>query len=125
MKIKIESDVFDIVNRIKNIDENYFILFDCSKQKYELHNKSQLNTYCFTLPYENLDNRIFDMINYTNVCNIDKIIEDIDKNNTETERIQKLKINEMTNFMTKEIYNFASNSSKEFDESKMFSSVWS
>ena len=33
MKIKIESDVFDIAKRLKQINESYYILFDTSKQK--------------------------------------------------------------------------------------------
>ena len=37
MKIKIESDIFEISKRVKDIDENYYIVFDTKKNKYELH----------------------------------------------------------------------------------------
>ena len=36
MKIKIESDVFDIVDRIKEIDDGYFIIYDTQKNKFEI-----------------------------------------------------------------------------------------
>ena len=51
MKIRIENDVFDVVKRIKQIDDGYFVVFDLDKEKYELHNKYQNNSYCLTYPY--------------------------------------------------------------------------
>lgn len=124
MKIEIESDAFDIVKRIKEIDENYFLLFDLEKEKIELHNKNQINTYCFTYPYDNLDNRMIDLIYKSNIKNIDNIMEDIDKNNMKIEKknIENAKSN--ADFMFREIYNFSNNSSKELDDSKAFSSIW-
>lgn len=124
MKIKIESDVFDIAKRLKQINESYYILFDTSKQKFELHSKEQQNSYCFSYPFQNLDNRFLDMVYTTNIRYIDNIIEDIDKNNIEIERIGKQKTKSQTDYMLKEIYCFANNSSKELDETTSFSSVW-
>ena len=117
MKIKIESDVFDIAKRLKQINESYYILFDTSKQKFELHSKEQQNSYCFSY-------RFLDMVYTTNIRYIDNIIEDIDKNNIEIERIGKQKTKSQTDYMLKEIYCFANNSSKELDEKTSFSSVW-
>ena len=124
MKIKIESDVFDIAKRLKQINESYYILFDTSKQKFELHSNEQQNSYCFSYPFQNLDNRFLDMVYTTNIRYIDNIIEDIDKNNIEIERIGKQKTKSQTDYMLKEIYCFANNSSKELDEKTSFSSVW-
>lgn len=124
MKIKIESDVFDIIKRIKEIDENYFVLFDTNKNKYELHYKNQFNTYCFTYPYENLDNRIIDLIYFSNVSNIDNIIEDIDNNNAKIEKDNMKSVKSSSDYMVREIYNFSKISSKNLDELKAFSSVW-
>ena len=115
MKIKIESDVFDIAKRLKQINESYYILFDTSKQKFELHSKEQQNSYCFSYPFQNLDNRFLDMVYTTNIRYIDNI---------EIERIGKQKTKSQTDYMLKEIYCFANNSSKELDEKTSFSSVW-
>ena len=109
MKIKIESDVFDIIKRIKEIDENYFVIF---------------NTYCFTYPYENLDNRIIDLIYFSNVSNIDNIVEDIDNNNAKIEKDNMNSVKSSSDYMVREIYNFSKISSKNLDELKAFSSVW-
>ena len=124
MKIKIESDVFDISKRIKEIDENYFIMFNLNNNKYELHCASQPNTYCFSYPFEDLDERFIDMIYKTNVTNIDNIIEQIDNNNAKIENNVNSDVKDKSNFMLREIYNFSNISSKNFDESKAFSSVW-
>ena len=124
MKIKIESDVFDVSKRIKEIDENYFIMFNLNNNKYELHCASQPNTYCFSYPYDDLDERFIDMIYKTNITNIDNIIEQIDNNNAKIENNVNSSVKDKSNFMLREIYNFSNISSKNFDESKAFSSVW-
>ena len=43
MKIEIKEDLFDIVNRLKEIDDGYFVLYDLKKCRYEVHNKKQEN----------------------------------------------------------------------------------
>ena len=115
MKIKIDSDVFEIAKRIKDIDDGYYIVFDTGKERYELHNINQPNTHCLTYPYANLDGRLIDLILYTNIGNIDKIINDIDNNNKNIENKSNNNIKNATEYMVREIYDFASNSSKKCD----------
>ncbi len=124
MKIKIESDVFDIVKRVKDIDDGYYIIFNLKSQKYELHNYKQLNTYCFSYPFANLDCRFLEMIYATNANNIDNIIEEIDKNNIDIERNRQKRMIDYNKYYLSEIYNFSNNSSKEYCEDKVFSSIW-
>lgn len=124
MKILVESDVFDINERIKDIDEDYYILFDISKERYELHHKKQLNSYCFSYPYKTLDNRLIDLIYVSSINNIDKIIEEIDKNNIEIENNIMNKNKDLAGYKFHEIYNFANNSSKEFDSNLAFTNNW-
>lgn len=124
MKILIESDVFDIVNRIKEIDDGYYIVYDTCKDKYELHNKYQLNTYCLTIPYDEIDNRILELIYFTSVVNIDKIIEEIDNNNINVEQKQTEHMKNYSDYILREIYAFANNSSKAYNVSNAFSSIW-
>ena len=123
MKIKIENDVFEITKRIKEIDDGYYIVFDTKKQVYELHNSEQDNSYCLTVPYANLDVRLIDLLLYTNIKNIDNILNDIDNNNNNIENNSLKSIKEQTNYMAKEICDFANNSSKKF-ESNSLSNIW-
>jgi len=125
MKVKIESDVFDIVDRIKTIDEGYYIVFDLCKGRYELHNSNQPNTYCISIPYDEIDEKLINLIYGTNIDNIDNIIEDIDKYNANIENNNNKSMKNQTDYMVREIYNFANNSSKFFDSDKAFKSIWS
>ena len=123
MKVKIDNDVFDIAKRIKEIDEGYFILFDLDKNVYELHNKYQSTSFCLTIPYANLDNRVIDLILYSDISNIDNIIIDIDTNNEDIERNNKNTIKNQTDFMLREMYDFSSNSSKKMCNNS-FATIW-
>jgi len=124
MKLKIESDVFDIVERIKDIDSGYYIVFDTVKNKLEIHNVKEVNTYCFTSKYNTIDSRIIDEVNYSLVSNIDKIINEIDKNNQLIENYANQKIKDDSDYLLREIYKYSSNSSKEYSEDVAFSTIW-
>ena len=46
--IIIKNDLFNISNRIKNIDKNYYICFNKSLKQFEVHHKKQPDTtFCF------------------------------------------------------------------------------
>lgn len=90
MKIRINSDVYDICNRIRDIDRDYLIVFDTNKDLYEVHNLSQVgSSYCFTIPYKYLDSRVLDMTNETMSKNIDTILARIDNDNKIRESAEK------------------------------------
>lgn len=83
----VANDVFDIANRIKEIDQSYFIVFNAAKQKFEVHSLCQMGgTYCFTVPFCELDERTVDYARKTRRENIAKIIAQID---FENEKLQK------------------------------------
>lgn len=124
MKIKVESDVFDIVNRIKDIDEYYFILYDTNKNRYELHNSNQKNSYCFTYPYETLDVKFIEYLLSSHIKNIDNIIDEIDRNNSNIEKHNMDIVKNQSDYMLREIYSFSNNSSKKLDDEKAFSTKW-
>jgi hypothetical protein len=80
--IQINGDVYNIAKRIKNIDRNYYVVFNTSKQKFEVHNSSQSgSSYCLTLPHNQLDERALNFVHQTKSANIDEILEQIENNN--------------------------------------------
>ena len=86
---EIESDCLDIVSRIKSIDNDYFVMYNLDKNKFELHNHSQLkNTYCLTFPFETLDERAYIHTLKTRVQNSDEIFAKIDEFNKQLEKEQ-------------------------------------
>lgn len=79
---EIESDCLDIVKRLKEIDKDYFVVFNTETHKFELHNRQQKrNTYCLTLPFETLDERTIFYVLKTSVKNCESLFEEMERKN--------------------------------------------
>lgn len=90
MLIKINTDNYFISERIKEIDKNYFLVFNTNLKKYEVHYKGQVeNTFCVGLPFMTLDERTLSFVQKTKIENIEKIIKEIEKNNKNIENNNK------------------------------------
>lgn len=90
MKIKLKSDVYNISKRVKEIDYGYYVVYDTSKSKFEIHCSTQVGTsYCLTLPYSCLDERALNYIHKTKSTNIDRILDKIDNDNKQLESAEK------------------------------------
>lgn len=79
--IKIENDCFYITERLREIDESYFVLYNLDKKCYEIHSNEQKDSYCFSVPFNELDERTIDFAFKTRKENGDKIIDEIERNN--------------------------------------------
>jgi len=86
MLINIECDLFDIVNRVKEIDDNYYIVFNKNKEKFEVHYRGQMPTFCLTVPYDFLDARTVNLVLKTKVENSKKLFEEIDNHNSNLQK---------------------------------------
>ena len=81
-KIEITHDVFDIARRIKEIDEDYFILYDRRLMRFEVHNRRQRpNTLSLVLPYDRLDCRAIDKVLSTRMEVVYKQLAELEKFN--------------------------------------------
>ena len=88
-KVMITNDVFDIAKRIKEIDEDYFVVYDTKLCRFEVHNKRQKpDTLSLVLPYDTLDCRAIDKVLSTRTEYIAKRLAEIDEYN------QKLQISQ-------------------------------
>lgn len=97
MKIKLKSDNLFITDRLKEIDNSYFVLYDTKTKKYQLHSDCQSETsYCLTFPFNSLDNRAIDFALKSRVQNKKKIFDEIEKEN---EKFIKSKIKESKNLL--------------------------
>lgn len=80
--IKIECDVFGIVKRLKRIDESYCVFYNTSSKRYEVHSMQQeRNSFCFSLPYESLDERAIGHAFKTRTTNMDLLLKEIERDN--------------------------------------------
>lgn len=93
MNVKIESDVFEINKRIKQIDESYFIVYNTKRDVFELHSSNQLfSSYCLTLPGKCLDERVLVLANKTRRQNQKELIKEMELQN---EKVEKEKIKQI------------------------------
>ena len=83
-QMTIFSDTYFISQRLKEIDESYFIVFNFDKGKFEIHSSSQVgNTYCLTVPYKTLDERTLDLVRKTHHTNLDNLVKEMERQNEE------------------------------------------
>ena len=87
MQIQIHSDALFVVDRLKQIDDGYFVIYNTSKNKYELHHSKQIgSSYCLTCPYPCLKERFIIFAQKTKTQNSKEIIKQIENHN---QKIQK------------------------------------
>ena len=85
---EIESDCFDIVKRIKEIDKDSFVVRNLERNVFELHSLGQgQSSYCLTLP-DVLDERALDLVLKTRVQNFDELIAEMERENAQLEKRQ-------------------------------------
>ena len=86
-QIVIESDNLCISKRLKEVDLSYFIIFNLSRKKFEVHSNSQRGgSYCFTIPYDALDERTIFLARKTRVERRDEVIREMDRENEKREK---------------------------------------
>jgi len=108
MKIHIKSNVFNIPERLKEIDKSYFVLYDNISGKYEVHSTENKdgNTFCLTLPFNELDSRAIEHVRKTRVENSKKLWEEMKRNNEKLEIEKAKKYADYIDYTTKDIYKY-------------------
>lgn len=123
MKIQIVNDLFKIVNRLREIDESYFVVYDTNKKRFEVWTSVPKKTMCFVVKNKTLDSRVIQYALSTSSKNAEKLYEKIEKNNNEISNKIITKIKDENECKFKEIYNYEK-LSKEMDLSKSFKTTW-
>lgn len=85
------TDNLYILDRLREIDDSYFIVYNLDRKCYEVHSSEQRGgSYCFTSPFSILDDRIVEYARKTRAMRKDEIIKEIDEANAKREnRIYK------------------------------------
>ena len=61
-KTLVTDSVFEIPQRIKEYDDSFFIVRNHKTKKFEVHSTDNVfSTYCFTVPFDELDQRTIDI----------------------------------------------------------------
>ena len=119
---KMLTNVYLIPERLREIDSGYFVVRNHIKKTFEIHHSHQgENTYCLTVPYEELDQRTLDLVLKTRVSNLEKLIFEMDQNNQKIEK-QNETVSEEAITKTKEVLHYLnSHESKETVDKEAFS----
>ncbi len=99
---EIYSDCQDIIKRLKEIDKDYFVVYNLNRKTFELHNRAQEEgTFCLTLPFDTLDERTIDLTLRTQSFKRDELIKELD---AENERLEKTRKRNILNEMEARLY---------------------
>lgn len=72
---EITGDLFDVTNRIKEIDHRYFLVRNERKGCYEVHHRGQYQTTrALTVPYDALDARTVELVRMTRMERLDQLL---------------------------------------------------
>ena len=110
MQKVIKNGLFNIKNRLKNIDSGYYLVFNTISNKFEVHNKKQKNTFCFA--FDTCDVRLLNYTKKSSVKNLTKILEEISLNNEQIELNSKTYQKDYIKLKALDLMDFISNSSK-------------
>lgn len=80
MKQKIFSDAFNISKRVKQIDKNYYLVFNFKTNKFELYSKLYTGV-VLTLPYDQLDFRSLNFIRKKLTKSNEEVLKEVELHN--------------------------------------------
>ena len=104
--IKIQHDTFNISQRIKEIDEGYFIVYNTSCGRFEIHNSKQHScTFCLTVDGE-LNSKVVEKVRKTRVQNVKKLLEEMEQNNLMLEKESQRKFDDEMKFKLGETFDY-------------------
>lgn len=122
--ININSDVFDITNRIKEIDSGYFVVYNTNTRNFEIHNTKQNgSTFCITCD-TGLNATVITKLRKSKIENIDKILREIDENNAKYEKESNRIIKDESAFKLKEMMRYANKRESDSDFSDSYITNW-
>lgn len=87
--IPVNSDSMDILTRLKEIDDSYFVLMNRATEKFEIHSSRQAgDSLCLILPGRFLDASCLSYVRKYRRERMKEIIEEMDRENEKLERRQ-------------------------------------
>lgn len=109
MKLKIiKNDLFNIVSRLKKIDKNYFVVFNLTKKRYEVHSKAQKgSSLCFVVDKPYLNYEVLTKAHKTSVRNSKKLLSEIINNNKKLQEKSDLYLKEKSEHYLKNYIAYA------------------
>lgn len=103
----IETNVYDIPQRLREIDPGYFIVYNHADREFEVHHKEQIgNTFCLSIPYPELDCRTLYRVRETNIARAKIIMAQIEEEQIQRELSASKKFSDETSAKLREIHRY-------------------
>ena len=85
--VRVEHDLFGIVDRLRAIDDGYFVVYDKNRSTFEVHHSRQRgDTFALSVPYPSLDERTVRLVRRTRAENAKRLFEEMDRENRKLEK---------------------------------------
>lgn len=85
--IELTDDLFDIGWRLKAVNPDYIVVFNMTKKRFEVHNKSLCkHSLAFVVPYDELDCRTVEYALKTRVENVEKLLCELETYNKQKQQ---------------------------------------
>ena len=118
--MEMDSNVYLIPERIREIDDKYRVVRNVQTERYELHHLGQYektgNSFCLVIPYSELDARAVEYVNRTSVKNRNLLRElrKMDEENEKKIAKKEEQMKEQTTREAVEILKFCEHSSRDW-----------
>lgn len=84
--VEIRNDVFDIASRLREVDGDYYPVYNVTKKRFEIHHRGRAKSLQLVLPYDSLDCRAVQRARKTRREWVENMLRDMDKQNAKLER---------------------------------------
>ena len=110
--IPVLNNVYDIPVRLKEVNRDFFVMFNTRKQKFEIHCASQpFDTLACVLPFDELDARAINYVREFARERTEHLAEEIERYNEELDKKQKAALLDKANYKCREALNYLKNNS--------------
>ena len=112
-RVPVLLNVYDIPVRLKQVNRDFFVMFNTRSQKFEIHCASQpYDTLACVLPYDELDARALRYVREFSRERTEHIAEEIDRYNDTLDRREKAALIDKASYKCREAFNYLKINSK-------------
>lgn len=112
-RIPVLTNIYDIPVRLKEVNRDFFVMFNTRIQKFEIHCASQpFDTLACVLPFEELDARALQYVREFSRERTQHLAEEIERYNEELDRKEEAAMIDKASYKCREAFNYLKNNRK-------------
>ena len=104
------GDLYDICNRIKEIDPDYFIVRNTIRHRFEVHSSRQRgNTLALVVPYDRLDARTLQLVRQSRIERMQQYLSELENENMRLQNAKEKQLQDRIVEENKEVVRYRDN----------------